>query len=576
MMTTPEHSAGRVPARIRSPWFTLVPGVAVLDLLLLLPNHPGAMTLEALTFLPLELPPLLLSLLFAPPACHRILSLSLGILLGFTTALKAADFLAFLSYNRLFSPVLDIHLARAAWNLGWDSFGLTLVVAAAVAAAIAVFTVGWIAAWAARQVMLAGADDAARRQAAVLAAVMLIVFSTAYALKRLEIAQIRTAAFTSMVVREHVTHVVRSIGDIRRFEAGIGNDRFASMPADRLLSAIKGRDVLMVFVESYGRTTLDNRRYQATTRAALKDLRGTLEKRGLAARSGWLTSPVIGGQSWLAHASVLSGLWISNQPRYDALLTSGRDTLIDTFSRAGWSTVAVMPAITRPWPEGRALGYDRIYTSGTLGYDGLPFNWVTMPDQFTLAQFHRRELTRGRRPPVFAEIAMISSHAPWTPIAPVMDWSDVFKPKVFDRWAASGDPPAKVWLDKDRVRDQYRQSIDYVLRTLNAFVEDKLGFDSLLVIIGDHQPAPLITGPDAGRDVPVHMIGPPAVISALDGWGWSAGLVPSRTLDAWSMKDFRERFLEAFTPPRTRRPAERSNIGPPLSGGSTSSRAAPH
>ncbi len=564
-MTTPEHIAGRIPARGWSPWITLLLGVAVLDLLLLLPNHPGAMSFGALTLLPLELPPLLLLLLFAPPAYHRFLAWSLGILLSFTTALKAADFLTFLSYNRLFSPVLDLHLARAAWNLSWDSFGLALVVAATVAAVVAVLAVGWVAAWAARQVMMAGTDGILRRQAAMLATCMLVVFSTGYVLKRLEIAQIRTAALTSMIVREHVTHVVWSIGDIRRFEAEARKDRFASMSGDRLLSAIKGRDVLMVFVESYGRTTLANPKYQATTRAALDDLQKTVAKRGLEARSGWLTSPVIGGQSWLAHASVLSGLWINNQPRYDALLASERDTLIDTFSKAGWNTVAVMPAITKSWPEGRALGYDRIYTSKTLEYDGLPFNWVTMPDQFTLAQFHRKELNRSRRPPVFAEIAMISSHAPWTPIAPLIDWAEVFKPKVFDKWARSGDPPAKVWLDNDRVRDQYRKSIDYVLRTLNAFIADKLGSDRLLVVIGDHQPAPLITGPDAGRDVPVHVIGPPAVVAAIEDWGWTEGLVPSEKVSAWSMKDFREQFLEAFTSPRTPEPEK----------GSTLSRVAP-
>ncbi len=564
-MTTPEHSAGRIQTRGWSPWVALLAGIVVLDLLLVLPNHPGAMTLRALTLMPLELPPLLLLLLFAPPAYHRVLGWSLGILLSFTTALKVADFLTFLSYNRLFSPVLDLHLARAAWNLSWDSFGLALVVAATVAAAVAVVAVGWVAAWAARQVMMAGPDGILRRQAAALATVMLVVFSGAYTLKRLEVAQISVAAPTSMIVREHVTHVVWSLGDIRRFEAEARKDRFVSMPAESLLSKIKGRDVLMVFVESYGRTTHDNSKYRATTLAALSELQKTVASRGLAARSGWLTSPIVGGQSWLAHASVLSGLWINNQPRYDALLASERETLIGTFSRAGWNTVAVMPAITKAWPEGKALGYDRIYTSKTLDYDGLPFNWVTMPDQFTLAQFHRRELSRGRRPPVFAEIAMISSHAPWTPIAPVIDWSEVFKPKVFDRWATSGDPPAKVWLDNDRVRDQYRKSIDYVLRTLNAFIADKLGSDRLLVIIGDHQPAPLITGPDAGRDVPVHVIGPPAVLAAIEDWEWTDGLIPADTVPAWSMKDFRERFLEAFTLPGKRKPEK----------GSTLSRAAP-
>ena len=35
------------------------------------------------------------------------------------------------------------------------------------------------------------------------------------------------------------------------------------------------------------------------------------------------------------------------------------------------------------------MGFDRILAAADLGYRGLPFNWVTMPDQFTLAAFDR-------------------------------------------------------------------------------------------------------------------------------------------------------------------------------------------
>ena len=81
-----------------------------------------------------------------------------------------------------------------------------------------------------------------------------------------------------------------------------------------------------------------------------------------------------------------------------------------------------MPAITLAWPEARYFGYDRVLAAADLGYRGQPFNWVTMPDQFTLAAFERQVLDPAPRPPVFAEIALISSHAPWTPIPPLLPW----------------------------------------------------------------------------------------------------------------------------------------------------------
>ena len=528
-----------------APFFT---GIIILDLLLLLPNHPGAMTLEAMTLMPLELPVLLLLLLFAPIGSRRAISRTLAILFGVITALKALDFMTFLSYDRAFSPVLDLHLAVAAWNLSRDSFGLVLVLAVTVAAIIALIAIGWVAGWASRQVMAARSDQLIGRPALVLASGLLVVFVAADTAKRFGDARMKTEAFTTRIMSDHVKHVFLSVGDLHRFRTEAAQDPFAVMPPGQVLSGLKGHDVLMVFVESYGRTTLDNPLYTETTKAALGDLQRTVEARGLAARSAWLTSPVLGGQSWLAHASMLSGLWINNQQRYDALLASKRGSLINTFSDAGWDSVAVMPAITKGWPEGSVLGYDRIYNAGSLEYKGMPFNWVTMPDQFTLAQFHSRELSPKDRPPVFAEIAMISSHAPWTPVAPVIDWAEVGDGTVFNKWANSGDPPRVVWLNNNRIRDQYRKSIDYVLRTLDAYTGEKLGTDKLMIILGDHQPAPLITGPNAGHDVPVHIVGPPALIAALDSWQWSEGVIPDEGSPVWSMKDFRDKFLWAFTP----------------------------
>ena len=181
-------------------------------------------------------------------------------------------------------------------------------------------------------------------------------------------------------------------------------------------------------------------------------------------RSGFLASPVVGGQSWLAHASLLSGLPIDSQGRYAALLASPRRTLLHLASAAGWRTAAVMPAITSAWPEAGYFGYDTVLAAADLGYRGKPFNWVTMPDQFTLAALERRLLAPRARAPVFAEVALISSHAPWTPMPPLLPWEAIGDGRVFDRHAAAGDPPEVVWRDRERVRDQFRQALDYALQ----------------------------------------------------------------------------------------------------------------
>jgi hypothetical protein len=208
-----------------------------------------------------------------------------------------------------------------------------------------------------------------------------------------------------------------------------------------------------------------------------------------------------------------------------------------------------MPAITMAWPEGKALGYDAIHDADGLGYRGKPFNWVTMPDQYTLTAFDRLERQRGDRPPLFAEVALISSHAPWTPIPEVIDWSDVGDGTVFNRQATSGASPREVWSDMDRVRVQFRRSIEYALANLASYVEQRLDDNFLLVILGDHQPARAITGPTENRDVPYHVISDDhALVAHLAGeLGLSPGIVPPPEAASVPMSAFRETFLKALS-----------------------------
>ncbi len=65
------------------------------------------------------------------------------------------------------------------------------------------------------------------------------------------------------------------------------------------------------------------------------------------------------------------------------------------------------------------------------------------PTQYTLSAFERlvREPAREKGKPVMAEIALISSHAPWTPVARMIDWDDVGDGTAFDAQATSGDHP---------------------------------------------------------------------------------------------------------------------------------------
>jgi hypothetical protein len=353
----------------------------------------------------------------------------------------------------------------------------------------------------------------------------------------------------------HARDILVTATDIKSFSVELDKPDAFARANENVLARLRDKDVLVIFVESYGRTVLDNPEYAPHIRPLLERTTGELAEKGFAVRSGFLTSPTVGGLSWLAHGTAMSGLWIDNQIRYNSLMISERPTLNRVFNQAGWRTVAVMPAITMDWPEGNYYGYDHIYDAHNLGYQGKPFNWVTMPDQYTLAAFHARELTQTSRTPVMAEIALISSHAPWTPIPELIDWNSVGDGTVFNTQVTSGDSPEEVWKDNARIRLQFRLSIDYALQTIASYVMN-YGDDNLVVLVlGDHQPAPIVTGDSSHltngtRDVPIHLIArDPKVMKAVAHWQWTHGMLPAADAPVWRMDELRNRLIETFSLP---------------------------
>jgi hypothetical protein len=174
-----------------------------------------------------------------------------------------------------------------------------------------------------------------------------------------------------------------------------------------------------------------------------------------------------------------------------------------------------------------------------------------MPDQYALAALHRLELAKRHRAPVFAEVDLLSSHAPWTSIPELIPWGQVGDGSIFHRLPAEESTRSALFDDAARARTAYGDSIAYTMRTLVSYVQH-YGDDKLVLIaVGDHQPATLITGQGAGHDVPISVIArDPKVLARMAGWNWQDGLLPSPQAPVWPMDAFRDRFLAAFGPSR--------------------------
>jgi hypothetical protein len=343
--------------------------------------------------------------------------------------------------------------------------------------------------------------------------------------------------------------VLRSFDDLQAFRRLAEEDPFRNK--DGLLDRID-RDVIVVFIESYGRASVERLPYAPTTQAILAKAERDLAAQGFAMRSGYVSSSTRGGQSWLAHATFAKGLRADDQMRYQALLASGREGLFHIAQRSGFQTAAVMPAITMAWPEGRLMGFDRILAAADLGYQGKPFDWVTMPDQFSLAAFDRlvrQQAGRnhaGRKQKFFAQVVLISSHFPWVPVPRMVDWSAVGDGHIFNDMATEGDSPDVVWRDRDRVLDHYRRSVAYALEAVFGYASRLAEEKPLIVILGDHQPLGFVAQEDRA-DVPVHVIGPAGLVEPTKDWGFVPGLIPPETLTPFPMEGLRDLFVRSYS-----------------------------
>lgn len=534
--------------RIRLPFaVSLLVATLVLHLVLIQPNHPGAMTWGAVFVFPLELPFLILALVaLGQTRAARVLRALAVAALTLIVVLKTADFVSFKALSRGFNPIADVFLVDAFVRLLSGAVGPVLAGLAVLAACLAVAAVAALLWWSMGVWARCALPPSVARGAAVAAGLAGVVM-VADAGRTMGAWSLPFnppgIAFTARVGAERVQMVQTTLSELAEFRTAMREDPFVQ--SGPLLGAID-RDVLVIFVESYGRTSFDTPQFAETHRATLERYEARLSDLGLSMRSGFLTSPTRGGQSWLAHATLANGLWIDSQIRYGAALSSGRDTLFHIAARNGFHTAAVMPQITMDWPEADRMGFETVLPAAALGYQGLPFNWVTMPDQFTLSALDQLLRMREQERPVFAQIALSSSHAPWTPIPEVLAWDEIGDGSVYNDVAVSGDPPDVVWRDRDRVRDQYRLAIDYALQTVLEYAALHASEPPLLLIIGDHQAAGFVAL-DERSDVPIHVIGPEHLVTPLSGLAPDAGLLPASDLAPADMAGLRDEFLRVYS-----------------------------
>jgi hypothetical protein len=512
---------------------------------LILPDRLAALTPAGFLAIPLEALLAVVVVLALPERARRPAAVVAGVVLGLLTIVKLLDLGFGFALDRPFDPLADWPLIRSGHEFLAGSYGETGARVAVVGVVVLAVALPVLLALSALRLSRAAARRPVAARRAVVALGTVWVVAAAFGLP---LASWSTAAGAY----GHAAQLRADLADRAAFARESAVDAYRDTPADQLLTGLRGKDVLIAFVESYGRVAVEDPRLARVVGAALGAGERRLEAAGYGTRSAFLTSPTRGGASWLSHATLQSGLNVDNQRRYQDFLGSDRFTLAAAFGRAGWRTVGVAPANNRDWPEGRVYGYDRVYDARNLGYAGPRFSFGSIPDQFTLAAFQRAERDPSGRAPVMAEIDLVSSHAPWNPIPPRVDWATIGDGTAYGTTTGAGDSPNTVYQrDADRVRGDFARSLVYSIDSLVSYVETYGGDDLVLVLLGDHQPAPIISGPGARPEVPVTVVArDPAVLDRVAAWGWGHGLTPDAAAPVWPMDGFRDRFLATFGPQR--------------------------
>jgi phosphatidylglycerophosphate synthase len=521
-------------------WFVLV---APTEVFALAPGDFARLPIEGLIVAGLAL--------VLPSGARRVMAVAAGVLLGLLGLVKALDAAFFAAFDRPFNLVTDSGYLRPAIELVQDAIGsasgaVVLLIAGA-------FLLATLVGLPLAVVRLTGLVARYRGRSGRVVVALGVIWAV-LAVSGLQLGQAAPIASTSAsrVALDHVGAIAAGVRDQQRFEAAAAADAFRSTTRGELLAGLRGKDVLLTFVESYGRSSIEGLPSSSRVRALLDAGGRRLREAGFSSRSAYLTSPTFGGFSWLAHATLQSGLWVDNEQRHDRLLAGNRMTLSRAFDRAGWRSLAFMPSNKQDWQQGESFyRFDQVYDRRDIEYAGPGFGWSAMPDQYALSALQRLVLARPDRArrPVMAEVDLTSSHPPWAPLPRMVDWSSLGDGSVYDRMHSRSETAEELWQSPEDVRAAYVESIVYSLRAVISFVHRYGDEDLVLVVLGDHQPAAVVTGNGASRDVPITIIAnDPSVIDRISGWGWQAGLRPDSRAPVWPMDAFRDRFLAAYGP----------------------------
>ena len=322
---------------------------------------------------------------------------------------------------------------------------------------------------------------------------------------------------------ELVENVRESYRTYRAVRRGVADSTYRSYAG---ITLKRRPNVTFLFVESYGKITVDNPELARRLSPRLLEMQQRLTDDGWHMVSGFSTAPVSGGRSWLAVGSIFMGKSVPYESAFHHLVEDvpALPTIPSFFARRGYRIIALEPSV-HPRPGLAEPNYYRADTQiyfENLGYTGRLMGWGKVPDQYSLG-FADEYVLSVSKGPRFLWFHMVSSHLPWGVV-----------PRLVDDWRTLNDSHITP-IDEAHgsvelgglaagYRERYVDTVAYDLSVIERHLLRERA-DELVVVMGDHQP-PLVTQDSENFDVPVHLFArDPALIAEFADRGFVPGLL---------------------------------------------------
>jgi hypothetical protein len=330
-----------------------------------------------------------------------------------------------------------------------------------------------------------------------------------------------------------------------------GNEAEASAghaeKAEYVFPRLRDRDLLLFIIESYGHTLFSNQAHYDLIAPYYREFESRLFEQEFKVRSKFVVSPAYGGRSWLADSTLLTGMLIDTQHKYNSIIHSKTMNLTHVMDRAGYFSLFSAPGTKFAEEDWKSFYYfDQYYFEKDFDYQGPYFSFGIMPDQYLIYETWKKHLSLSQNRPDFVVFTLVSSHVPFRRVPPfVEDWHSIGDGSIYHSLPVQTF--SNNWLSGGEYPEGYTASIQYVLNTVTDFIVKFITDDTLVLVVGDHQPRFPISEREATFAVPVHVISKNAeLIRSFEQFDFSYGLQPDQNNPHGRMEDLLLNLLHAI------------------------------